>query len=220
MQTERPCTKCGEVKPLAEFSKAPRGKFGVKASCKSCDAAWHRAIHPPEQRKPNPVRRAPIDPRDSKTCSRCRETKPHFAFSLSRAATATANAVYRSHCKDCQAEQARGWYARNPERANENRRRFNLQKFYGLTVVEYDELLRKQSGVCGICGKGEPAAHGRTGKQFRLSVDHDHETGAVRGLLCQKCNRAIGLLCEDPALLRKAITYLLRSKGVIRQGGK
>jgi hypothetical protein len=79
-------------------------------------------------------------------------------------------------------------------------------------VAEYNALLREQGGVCAVCGKDEPNAHGRTGKQFRLAVDHCHQTGAVRGLLCQKCNRAIGLLGDDPALMRKAISYLLRHR--------
>lgn len=216
----RRCTKCEQTKPFTEFSKSPTGRNGLKSSCKSCDAARHRTLHPPQPRKPNPVRRPPIEPESIRTCTRCREEKPHSEFSLSRAATATSNAVYRSQCKTCQAEQARSWYANNLERAQENRRRFNLSNIYGMTVAEYDAILAKQGNVCAICGNGEPGAHGRTRKQFRLSVDHCHDTGRVRGLLCQRCNRAIGLLGDDPVVLRKAITYLLRGREVTNLGGQ
>lgn len=215
LSESRCCTKCGTVKPLLEFSKAPRGLHGRKASCKECDAARHRAIvkaagpRPDGRRKP---RRAPFDLATTKQCRKCGVTKPLSEFSLSRQATETRNAVYRSDCKVCCAERARQWIAANPERARANSRKANLVNNYGLTVAEYDALLRKQGGVCAVCGKDEPNAHGRTGKQFRLAVDHCHKTGEVRGLLCQKCNRAIGLLGDDPVLMRKAISYLLRHR--------
>ena len=166
------------------------------------------------------MRREPIDPVTEKRCATCEETKPHHEFSLSRAAGPNRNAVYRSSCKACQATAARGWYANNLERASENRRRFNLSTTYGMTVAEYNELLDAQGHVCAICGREEPGAHGRTGKKFRLSVDHCHDTGRIRGLLCQRCNRAIGLLGDDPVTLRKAITYLLRGRKVTNQGGQ
>lgn len=209
------CTKCGADKPLLDFSRAPRGKHGRKSSCKACDAARHKAVveaagpRPDGRRKP---RRAPLDPTTPKQCRKCGVTKPLTEFSLSVQATETRNAVYRSDCKVCCSERAKQWFAANPERASAARRKSNLAKNYGITLAEYDALLRQQGGVCAICGKDEPNAHGRTGKQFRLSVDHCHESGRVRGLLCQKCNRAIGLLGDDPVLMRKAISYLLRHR--------
>lgn len=216
---ERSCTKCSIVKPLTEFSKAPGGKFGVKSWCKACDAERHRRLHPPQPRKPLPMRRGAIDPTTEKRCSECGEMKPHFEFSLSRAPSTNRNAVYRSKCKTCQATAARGWYSRNPERAKANRRRFTLERFYGLTVDEYNELLRRQRGGCAICGMDNTNASG-TRRQFELSVDHCHDTGRVRGLLCNRCNRALGLFGDDPAILRKAIAYLLRGGEVSHQGGQ
>lgn len=210
----RVCTKCGLDKPLSEFSKAARGKYGRKASCKACDAARHAGLTadrvPKKRGRP---RGAPIDPASPKTCTKCGVTKPHSEFSLARQATDTQRAVYRPSCKECQAAAARQWFRDHPERSAANRRRFNLEKNYGLSVEEYDRLLAEQGGVCAICGNAEPSAHGRTGKQFALSVDHCHLTGRVRGLLCQKCNRAIGLLGDDVDLLKKAIYYLEKGSG-------
>lgn len=73
---------------------------------------------------------------------------------------------------------------------------------YGMTVDDYDRLLADQGGGCAICG-GE--AGGRWGRFF---VDHDHSTGAVRGLLCLRCNRAIGLLNDDPEVAERLARYL------------
>lgn len=206
---ERICTKCRIVKPLDEFSSAPRGKYGKKASCKECDAARHARLHPPKPRSAK-LRREPLSGTAEKTCTKCNQVKTVDEFSVSRRATQTSNAVYRSWCKICASAQAMEWYRANPERSNANKRRNNLKSLYGLSQSEYDDLVRAQHGVCAICGNG---------REGRLHVDHDHSNGKVRGLLCNRCNRAVGLLGDDPTILRKAISYLLRAKE-IHQGGQ
>lgn len=216
----RGCTKCGLDKPLSEFSKHPRGKYGLKPSCKACDAAFHRAKNPPRPRPPRQIR-APLPLDTPKTCRKCGVTKTLADFSLSRRATPTGCEVYRSDCKPCCSARALRWFADNPERTLEANRRRNLRVNYGLSLDDYQALLRKQGNVCAVCGDDEPNAHGRTGKKFRLSVDHCHKTGAIRGLLCQRCNRAIGLLRDDPVLLRRAISYLLSAtRKAGNQGGQ
>jgi hypothetical protein len=81
---------------------------------------------------------------------------------------------------------------------------------YGVDAERYQEMLHEQSGVCAICNQRETIAARASGKRRDLSVDHNHVTGAVRALLCSACNTAIGLFNEDPALLDKAKSYLLR----------
>lgn len=68
-------------------------------------------------------------------------------------------------------------------------------------------MLAHQAGVCAICGESEKLQH-RSGTRYSLAVDHDHRTGKVRGLLCHRCNVAIGLFQENSLLLRKASLYL------------
>lgn len=74
---------------------------------------------------------------------------------------------------------------------------------YGLTAADYDRMLAAQGNACAICASSTPG--GRWGV---FVVDHDAETGRVRGLLCNGCNAAIGGLRHDPALLQRAIEYL------------
>jgi len=82
----------------------------------------------------------------------------------------------------------------------------DLQKLYGITLDWYKEQHAKQGGVCAICSKPETAViHG---KQVSLAVDHCHDTGKVRALLCTSCNRGIGMLKHNRDLLQKAIAYL------------
>ena len=81
-----------------------------------------------------------------------------------------------------------------------------LRYKYGLTVEQFDSLLASQAGVCAACGEPETARY-RT-EVRRLSVDHDHKTGAVRGLLCHSCNVALGLLGEDIVRITALAAYL------------
>ena len=85
------------------------------------------------------------------------------------------------------------------------RRKYNrTHKFkyrYGITEEQYEAALEECNGCCQICG--EPERLGR-----RLSIDHCHKTKDNRGLLCQQCNTAVGMLADDPNLLENAITYI------------
>jgi hypothetical protein len=81
-----------------------------------------------------------------------------------------------------------------------------LQREYGMTVEQYEIMLSEQGGLCKICGREE--THRHFGKPVRMAVDHCHETGVVRGLLCRNCNVAIGLLGHSVSRLEKAICYL------------
>ena len=76
-------------------------------------------------------------------------------------------------------------------------------KKYGIPISDYDEMLSDQQGQCAICKSTDPK-----GRWNRFCVDHDHVTGKVRGLLCDHCNRALGLLGDNIASLEAAIRYL------------
>jgi hypothetical protein len=79
---------------------------------------------------------------------------------------------------------------------------------FGVDANRYQEMLREQDGVCAICSQPERAPDGSSGKIKDMAIDHDHATGAVRGLLCSTCNRALGLFRDDKALLNAAVVYL------------
>lgn len=80
-----------------------------------------------------------------------------------------------------------------------------LKRAYGMTLEEYEALLRAQEGKCAICGE-------TCGTGQHLSVDHCHDTNAVRGLLCRNCNRGLGLFQDRPDLLGRAHEYLKKFK--------
>lgn len=79
---------------------------------------------------------------------------------------------------------------------------------FGITLADYNNLLIAQSGVCAICARPEHRLH--RGKPRALAVDHNHETGKVRALLCGDCNIALGLFEEQPDRLTLAAQYLVQ----------
>ena len=111
-------------------------------------------------------------------------------------------------------EKCRGytkrWKADNREKSRKIDANARLKMAYGITTVEYELLLSKQSGCCAICGKSD------TEYKRRLHVDHDHLTGNIRGLLCVRCNSGLGNFQENPLLLDKAKEYI-REHSIITQ---
>jgi hypothetical protein len=133
----------------------------------------------------------------------------------------------RQRCNDCKAKRKRAtdsakslrWRQANPERAREQFNRYNRKRLadpeylrsqrdkallrnYGITRAEFNALVEAQGGKCAIC-RGD-----RIGPGLVLHTDHCHETGRVRGLLCSRCNTAVGLLKNDPALADALAVYL------------
>jgi len=100
------------------------------------------------------------------------------------------------------AEYARRTLERYPDRHRHKGRRYK----YGITAAEYSALLEVQGGACAICR--QPEREVRSGRVLDLSVDHDHLTGAVRGLLCKDCNTALGRMRDNPERLEAAAAYL------------
>ena len=101
-------------------------------------------------------------------------------------------------------EASREWHRKNRDRVRDIR----LQREFGITAADYEQMLVDQGGKCAICGSTDPA--GKHGKRF--AVDHCHETNKVRGLLCGRCNVMLGNAKDDPGTLRAAADYLERAE--------
>lgn len=134
----------------------------------------------PEQPSESPVFR----------CMKCKEVKRSTEFSRNKA-TGTG---FHFYCKPCHRRQRRESLERNHGGSS---RHYHLKPRYGIGADEVDELIRRQGGLCAVCRV-------REAKQ----VDHDHKTGAVRGIVCLLCNAAMGAFHDDPKLIRRAIAYV------------
>lgn len=137
------------------------------------------------------------DPGESNSLQRPKEDEPfgpdNFRWSVPQTPE-TKVAYYRE------------WRRKNPDGS----RRSQLVKKYGITLAQYYEMLAAQDGKCAICGEAGSRFQKANGKNVRrLSVDHNHETGKVRKLICNDCNVGIGAFQEDTERMKMAIDYLV-----------
>lgn len=132
-----------------------------------------------------------------KSCTVCHRTLPVQDFKKSRQPPI---------CKPCANAANQRWRKRNPELYAAASKRSRLVK-YDLSVVEYDAMLLAQDHKCLICLQPETKTH-PNGTLCELAVDHDHATGKVRGLLCNRCNRGVGNFRDDPSTCERAADYI------------
>lgn len=144
-------------------------------------------------------RRKPVEVEGFKRCIGCEELKP-----LDNFYAANGGRTKMARCKPCYHAKTDEWRDANPEARKRIGRRAALKKAYGITEVDWDRMFAEQGGKCAICGGTDDG----TKAARRLHVDHCHQTGEVRGLLCGSCNNGIGRFDHDVDLLQKAIDYL------------
>lgn len=175
---------------------------------------------------------------DGKICTRCKLFLPREDFALSRTTTTGLQYRCRKCCKESEVERrdkdpdlfkerrrqyCRAWRANNPEKqlaasrrwiaANkekirnyesqtQHRRSMNRKlREYGVTVEMYAKMLESQGGGCAICCRKHE-------ERRTLNIDHCHETGEIRGLLCGPCNKALGAFGDNVDGIRKAMRYV------------
>ena len=146
-----------------------------------------------------------------KKCPSCGETKPLSDYYKN----SSAKDGHSYWCRNCTRRRNKVYRKRHPEKNKRSRRQKRLdpnsgewgywiRTHYDIILDEYNAMLADQGGVCAICGRTQE----ENGK--RLSVDHDHETGAVRGLLCKSCNSGLAMFQDSPEIFHSAADYLRR----------
>lgn len=146
--------------------------------------------------------------RRPKRMAECHPDRPHRAKGLCDACYALKRYYKKIEANPQQLvknrERLRAWRKANPERLKNIERRAKRLMRYGLTERDFTALRQIQNGQCAISGR--PLHEGRRGNTF--AIDHNHKTGAVRGLILSKLNRALGAFEDSPQMLRQAADYL------------
>jgi hypothetical protein len=154
-----------------------------------------------------------------KICCKCKIEKPLDSFCKDK----NTKDGLRSRCKECTKKEFKNWYDKNPELVKKIRKDYKeyrsdyykseerklkhrksyIERTFNIPYELYEEMHNKQNGLCGICNRPE------TSKTYKyLAIDHCHKTGHIRGLLCNSCNRGIGMLLDNINIVRNALNYL------------
>ncbi len=181
------CPRC-KKESYHDGKRSGRDRF-----CPPC-FKLHRKTREQRQREKNAVRPESYYRELRKKCSQCEEVKSGDLFYKS------GNMLdgLASLCRDCQKKYRKRNRARSDSERDTSRKRY-LAKKYGITYEDYDNIFSAQNGLCKICLKSS---------EKMLVIDHDHDTGKVRGLLCSKCNVGLGCFMDDRVAMRRAILYL------------
>ncbi len=172
------CRICKIKKPEIYFSARKNSKRGYRLECKDCRNKIIREDR--EERNKQLYNGKYREIPKQRKCPKCGKTKDASEFGYNR----TNAHGLKCWCKICTTKER--------------------SQRYDIVYPYYKELLEKQNGKCAICGH----ADSNNIRTQRFAIDHNHKTEMVRGLLCTKCNHAIGMLGDNTDILEKALKYL------------
>jgi len=180
------CYNCGVLKEDSDFWHHTQAKDNLHSRCKQCFAFVRRT----RKRKDAPFK----TPVGYKWCPGCQEQLEIEKFGKNK----TTNDGYVAYCRPCHNKNCQ-----ESLRRNGGSRNYHFRRRYGITGADADALIEQQGGICPLCQEVP-----RDKLKNKWHVDHDHETGRIRGMLCHHCNTALGNFRDDVKILARAIKYL------------
>ncbi len=176
---DKQCPACRRTLPVSAFGRNKSLRDGYSFYCLQCNRKRNNAWYRESRRRQGKmVRDHSGIPEGFRWCPSCEQAVAHADYSLNR----RSSSGFGSRCKSCKADEDSAAY---------------FQRQYGLSRSDVAELRSSQDDRCAICAEPSPQ-----------HIDHDHDTGRTRQLLCQRCNHGLGLFRDDPYLLRVAALYI------------
>jgi hypothetical protein len=196
---ERKCSRCGLTKPIAEFVRCASKSGGHHYECRECQKERHREYNA----RPEVKEKRRLYAQEYKTTEAAKAYRREYEQrpEVRERKNAQARAVAATE----EGKKRKQEYRRREYGKPEYQRRIKAYRFrkqYGITLEDYERMLDEQGGVCAICGLASP--------DKPLCVDHNHQSGAVRGLLCNPCNTILGRWRDSPEVAERAKQYLLK----------
>ena len=179
---QKQCPKCNKWRELREFHNNKKQKDKLSYYCKECRAEQEKMRY---EEKRKPIRYLNRKKQRAWVCKHCGILKPKELYHKN-GKYPDGTQLYQSWCAECTKE------------VNRRKRLLNEK--------DYNALFAQQEGKCAICGIHQDEI------KTSLHIDHKHGTKEIRGLLCFKCNAALGMMKDDTEILQKAIQYLNRAK--------
>jgi Recombination endonuclease VII len=186
IEIKKICSNCKIEKSINEFYNQKGRKYGKESRCIKCKLITK------ETHEQNNMRKIIDQKIEQRSCRICNTIKNISEFHKSKAGFAGRVAI----CKPC----LKPITHKKAVKRKDVIRNYELKKAYGITQNDYNEMLIAQKGVCKICS---------IQKEETLHVDHNHTTGKIRGLLCNRCNMSLGMVKEDIIILNNMISYLI-----------
>ncbi|MYV97363.1 endonuclease VII domain-containing protein [Streptomyces sp. SID3343] len=179
LKSGKNCPDCTEWKPVGEYGKNASNPDGLSFYCLVCNRRRSAESYRARRERAGFKLRPKVDVPDGyKRCPKCEQIKPYAEWHKS----SRQYDGLAARCKPCRKAEGRAGY---------------FMRTYGLTEDDVRRMVTDQMGVCPIC-QSTKLKH----------VDHDHETGRVRAVLCFNCNAALGMFKDRPDALRRAATYV------------
>lgn len=175
------CSKCKVEKSVEEFYKARSKKDGLQSQCKLCTKGHYENSREERREYAREYRK--------NNREQCRESVRRSYEKNREERREYARRYHETHDEQIKAYR---------ETHKEERRNYHLKSTYGVTLEEYEDMVVKQDSKCKICGEFWD----------RLHIDHCHKSGKIRGLLCNPCNRGLGMFKDNIGLLAGAMEYL------------
>lgn len=209
------CPRCKVEKQLSEYRyqgyHRNKQRLVPSAYCKPCEKErkreWEREnkdwVNARARERHAPFKKYRGIAGVTKVCGKCGIEKPLDEF-YDRKPTPRWKTTKRSECKNCSHQEN----TKRPIRKKRVSKNWKLRRKFGITLEQYEELWLKQNGQCAICGRDY--SHDSMGHD--LAVDHCHDTGEIRGLLCRHCNIGLGKLGDSVDGLMRAVKYLQKPR--------
>lgn len=207
MEAVKRCSRCRNEKPISAFPRRSISDSRPLSRCKQCyselNTLLYRRMHPGNRHRTPKLSESQwqeIRQRGQLVCSRCHTEKPLADFPVRRSC---GKDYFARDCRPCRKKRKAQWCDANQQRLWDRAVRYKCPQ-YGITPDDYRQMLARQKYCCALCERPLPMKW--------QTIDHDHSTGVVRGIVHRACNLVIGNASEDIEVLHRAIAYLQRHK--------
>ena len=215
-RTTRTCRDCSASKPLADFPRAYSNRDGIDTICRKCKELRVQRWKEANSERWRSIRTKANARYREKHKERARQSTVDYAERKRCGEPLKGREYKRYHNSLPEVKAAKAAWAEKNRDSIKRAARIQICKWHGITLEQYEDLLAKQNGVCGICFQPETRKTRPTQRVFNLAIDHDHQCcpglyscgKCVRGLLCKKCNQALGGFGDDLVLLQNAVDYI------------
>jgi len=215
----RVCSKCSLPKPIEEFTREKKGTNGRGRYCKPCRSSYNKNYSSKRLLYGVPANELKERKEGQGGCAICKQNKFLYADYDQETKTlrgflcipclGRVKALKKLRRDEVELDSIVRYLNSEPTFTTESPDYTVLGNFAKKHETYYRKKLKEQNGVCAICKKPSEEYHRHTPLSYRqLSLDHNHQTGQLRGLLCGQCNRGLGLFYESVNTIKNAITYL------------